>query len=114
MLPTREYDWPLIFSFSFLFFLFFQRAIITPNGREFDRLFQAFQPTLEGVDTFKLSSRGEWSESEEGEMVEQGRTESTRQVVALAKFFDGVTILKKGGIDVISDGTAVLLNSVSF
>mmetsp|Transcript_50162 Transcript_50162/g.129107 ORF Transcript_50162/g.129107 Transcript_50162/m.129107 type:complete len:368 (-) Transcript_50162:122-1225(-) len=86
----------------------YQKAIITPNVVEFDRLFSRFRPSVKGISSFQIAS-GNWEE-DEVEALENEEGENVRKVAALARFYDGVTIVKKGDVDIISDGISFVQN----
>lgn len=84
----------------------YKRAIITPNGAEFERLFkEAFgeNEELEKVLTKNPNTGKEYSTTPDGIFLSITE-EPAKSVARLSKFLGGVTVVRKGPIDVVSDG----------
>jgi len=88
----------------------YANAIITPNPMEFSRLFKAAFPDQD-PGPLSVDVNKEWKDRIE----QQGQSgwidaqsEAVKKTAQLAKSFGGVTILRKGQIDIITNGEVAL------
>lgn len=81
----------------------YRKAVITPNAVEFDRLLQAANITRDGEQDFPKPST-----SPDGIGFVEITNEPALSVAKLARWLGGCTVMKKGKVDLISNGEQVV------